>query len=138
MPPLCLALILVSCDTGRDVDTWHGEKITAKLKPKTPTAPLASGPATPGTYTLGSGGALCGKKELEIALAYRAVQNGDKDGALSLVARGDVDYLEPGTTVHAFSESGELVAVTVMSGTNLAKTCWMPTAVLGARSVGPN
>lgn len=88
-------------------------------------------PAVPGTYTLGSGGALCGKKELETALAYKAVHDGDKAGALGLVARGDVDYLEPGTTVDALSEYGELVAVTVMSGTSLGKTCWMPTKMLG-------
>jgi hypothetical protein len=61
----------------------------------------------PGTYTLGSGGALCGKEKLETALAYKAVHSGDKAGALGLVARGDVNYLEAGTTVRAFSEDGE-------------------------------
>jgi len=124
--------VLISCDTGHNADTRHGEKITAR--PADSASPLAPVPAIPGTYILGSGGALCGKKELETALAYKAIYDGDKAGALSLVARGDVDYLEAGTTVHAFSESaGGLVSVTVMSGTNLAKTCWIPIKMLGAQ-----
>lgn len=160
----CGFVTLISCDTGRDVDTWHGEKISTKTasttatKPGTPwhwrgdttttppnttaakTGPPAtasspatrSAPATPATYTLGSGGALCGKEKLETALAYRAVQNGDKAGALGLVARGEVDYLEPGTTVHAFSVDGEFSGVSVTSGTNLGKQCWVPTKMLGS------
>jgi hypothetical protein len=117
---------LICCDTGHNVDTRHEESAS----------PLVSAPAIPGTYILGSGGALCGKKELETALAYKAILDGDKVGALSLVARGDVDYLEAGTTVHGFLESaGGLVSVTVMSGTNLAKTCWMPIKMLGPQKV---
>lgn len=126
--------VLICCDTGHNVDTRHGEKITPG--PADSASPLAPAPAIPGTYILGSGGALCGKKELETALAYKAIYDGDKVGALSLVARGDVDYLEAGTTVHAFSESaGGLVSITVMSGTNLAKTCWMPIKMLGPQKV---
>jgi len=135
---ICL-VVLTSCNSGGSAGSATPTQPASALQ-NAPAAPAAAAPeppatraapAVPGTYTLGSGGALCGKKELETALAYKAVHDGDKAGALGLVARGDVDYLEPSTTVHAFSESGELVAVTVTSGTSLGKTCWMPTKMLG-------
>jgi hypothetical protein len=124
---LALAWIIsiASCDISP-----HAERTSATSS----SAAAHTSSAVPATYTLGSGGALCGKKELETALAYKAIHDGDKVGALSLVARGEVDYLVAGTTVHAFTESGELVAVTVESGTSLGKTCWMPTKMLGTRN----
>jgi len=93
-----------------------------------------AGSGTPATYTLGSGGALCGKEKLETALAYKAIQDGDKAGVAGLVARGDADYLESGTAVHAFAEDGELSRVSVTSGTDLGKQCWIPTKMLGTRN----
>ena len=77
---------------------------------------------------------MCGKEKLETALAYKAIQDGDKAGVAGLVARGDVDYLESGTTVHAFAEDGEFSRVSVTSGTDLGKQCWMPTKMLGTRN----
>lgn len=86
-----------------------------------------------GTYSLGSGGALCGKDQLQTLLVYQAVEKGDKAGAIGSVASGEVDYLEPGTTVHAYAEDRGLAAVSVTAGTSLGKQCWMPTKMLGVR-----
>jgi hypothetical protein len=95
---------------------------------------VSTSPAIPGTYTLGSGGALCGQEKFETALAYKAAQNGDKAGVLGLFARGEVDYLESGTTVDALSQDGEFSRVSVASGTSLGKHCWIPTEMLGRRN----
>jgi hypothetical protein len=95
-----------------------------------------TGSATLGTYTLTSGGALCGKDRLSTAYAYKALENNDKAGALGLVSRGEVELLESGTTVHAFYQDGELSDVTVTSGSSLGKDCWMPTKMLGTRTEG--
>jgi hypothetical protein len=136
----CILAMLISCNSGRTPAQPAGTPQNAPAAP--PSAPpqppggpaTRAAPATPGTYTLGSGGALCGKEKLETALAYRAVQSGDKAGVVGLVARGEVDYLEAETTVHAFSEDGEFSRVSVTSGTDLGKQCWMPTKMLGTRN----
>jgi len=107
---ICFAM-LISCDSGGGV-----------------------GSAALGTYTLTSGGALCGKDRLNTVLAYRALENHDMAGAQGLVSRGEVELLDSGTTVHAFYQDGELSDVTVTSGASLGKDCWMPTKMLGTRT----
>lgn len=136
----CIFAMLISCNSGGTPAQPAGTAQNAPAAPPSvPSQPPASpatraAPTTSGAYTLGSGGALCGKEKLETALAYRAIQSGDKAGVVGLVARGEVDYLEAETTVRAFSEDGELSRVSVTSGTDLGKQCWMPTKMLGTRN----
>jgi len=47
-----------------------------------------------GKVVLGTGGALCGEKELATR-AYHAVRNGDKAGIVGLVSRGEITFSNP-------------------------------------------
>jgi hypothetical protein len=87
------------------------------------------------SYTLGRAGALCGKEELATVLAYQALQRGDNAGVVGLASRGEVDYLEAGTTVDVFYYGGDggLSKVSVTSGSSLSKQCWIPARLLTAR-----
>jgi len=74
------------------------------------------------------------RKSWKLPWLAKLSKKGDKAGVFGLASRGAVDFLEAGTTVHAFSQEGELTTVSVMSGGNLGKQCWIPTKLLDNES----
>jgi hypothetical protein len=97
--------------------------------PQRPNATVTDA-ATPEDYVIKSAGAVCGDDLSKTALAYSALQNGDKEGVVGLAGRGQVEYLTAGTKVAQVMVDGEWSRVSVRSGHYLGGHCWIATGML--------
>ena len=72
----------------------------------------------------------CGESEDKVSELYSVIASGDMAAAAGLVTRGAAFRLVKGTRVTPATQDGKLSHVTVESGFEYGKDCWIPTALL--------